>query len=92
VDGDAVALLLGGRVVAAAREDVDVVALRGEMLGQLADVTRESTLHDRRELPRHDENTGPHEGAKAIDTVGTMAYVPSARGDLTLLTGGRRAT
>ncbi len=58
VDGDAVALLLGGRVVAAAGQDVDVETGRAELLGELANMPGEPTLDDGRILPGDDQD--PH--------------------------------
>ena len=65
------ALLLGGRVIAATRENVDVMAGGGELLGQLAHVTSEPALDDRRELPREDQ-----------DAHGAGGYRPAAAAGL----------
>ena len=60
VDQDACAQL--GREVAgaAARDDVDGVALRREALGELPDMPREPALDDRRVLPGEDEHATAH--------------------------------
>ena len=60
VDQDAGAQLGRGVAGAAARDDVDRVALRREALGELADVAREPALDDRRVLPREDEHATAH--------------------------------
>ncbi len=60
VDQDAGAQLGRGVAGAAARDDVDRVALRREALRELADVAREPALDDRRVLPREDEHATAH--------------------------------
>ena len=45
---------------AAAGEDVDLGALRDELLGQLAHVARQPALHDRRVLPGEDQDARRH--------------------------------
>ena len=54
----AVAVLDRGQPPAAARDDVDLVAVAHELLGQLAHVPGESALDDRRVLPGEAED--PH--------------------------------
>ena len=56
VDDHAVAVLLGREVPAAARQHVHLVALRDELLGQLAHVARQAALDDRRVLPGEDQD------------------------------------
>ena len=51
VDDDSVAFLGHRQAPAAASEDVHLDPLALEMLGQLANVTREAALDDRRVLP-----------------------------------------
>ena len=55
---DAVAILDGLQPPAAAGDDVHLVAVADELLGQLAHVPREAALDDRRVLPREGQN--PH--------------------------------
>jgi len=59
--GDAVHANAGAHLVrrvavAAARQHVHRLAVRGERLGELADVAREAALDDRRVLPREDQD------------------------------------
>ena len=58
VHHDAVALLDRLQPPTAARDDVDLVPVADELLGQLAHVPGEPALHDRRVLPREAED--PH--------------------------------
>ncbi len=60
MDLDALHDLLDRRRRAAAREDADLDALADEPLGQLADVPRETAGHDRRVLPRKDQDALGH--------------------------------
>ena len=53
--------LFRGRLLAAARQDVDVDSERSEVLRQLPHVARQATLDQRRVLPREDQD--PHQGA-----------------------------
>jgi hypothetical protein len=52
--------LVGAQVPAPAGEDVHVMTLRDELLGQLADVARQPALHDRRVLPGEDQDARRH--------------------------------
>ena len=58
VHGHAVPVLDRGQAPAAARDDVDLVAVAHELLGQLAHVPGEAALDDRRVLPGEAED--PH--------------------------------
>ena len=58
VHGDAVAILDRLQPPAAARDDVDLVPVAHQLLGELAHVPREAALDDRRVLPRQRQN--PH--------------------------------
>src|SRR6185436_13759395 len=55
VDLDAVHLFLGRRLLVAAREDVRLDTLLGEVLGELAHVAREPSFDQRRVLPGEDQ-------------------------------------
>jgi hypothetical protein len=59
VHDHAMTILHGRQPAAAARDDVDVVAVARELLGQLADVAREAAFDDRRVLPG--EGQDPHD-------------------------------
>ena len=65
VDVHAAAQLLGDVVAPAAREHVDLDALRDERLGELVDMAREAARHDRRVLPREDEDARGHGRVRA---------------------------
>ena len=68
VHDDAVTVLVGVEPPAAARDDVDLVAVAHELLGQLAHVPREAALDDRRVLPRQGQDphgVGPYRHAAA---------------------------
>ena len=56
VDHHALHLLLGGRLLQAAREHVHLHVLAHEVLGQLAHVAREAALDQRRVLPGEDQD------------------------------------
>ena len=58
VHGDAVAVLDRRQPPAAAGDDVDLVTVAHELLGELAHVPREAALDDRRVLPRQGQD--PH--------------------------------
>ena len=58
MDHDAVAVLDGLEPPAAARDDVHLVPVAHQLLGELAHVPREAALDDRRVLPRQGQN--PH--------------------------------
>ena len=62
----AVALLVRGQAPAAARDDVHLVPVAHQLLGELAHVAREATLHDRRVLPR--EGQDAHADAQSMAT------------------------
>ena len=70
VDGDAAAVLLGGRLLAAAGQDVDLDVLLDQPLGELAHVAGEAALDQRRVLPgedqdaRHRSGLGRHQGSE----------------------------
>jgi hypothetical protein len=66
VHGDAVAVLLGVQVTAAARDHVDVHAVGHEVLRQLAHVPRQAALDDRRVLPAQDQDARGHAERQAI--------------------------
>jgi hypothetical protein len=57
-----VTLLLGAEAAAAAREHVDLDPVADQLLGELADVTRQATLDDRRVLPREDQDAQARRG------------------------------
>ena len=61
VDDDAVALLPHEPRLVPPGEDVDLDAVAHELLGELARVTGESALHDRRVLPGEDEDARRHD-------------------------------
>jgi len=65
VDVHAAAQLLGDVLAPAAREHVDLDALRDERLGELVNVAREAARHDRRVLPREDEDALGHGRGRA---------------------------
>src|SRR3954466_11231068 len=58
MDGDAAAALLGGRPLPAAGQHVDLCVLVDQALGELAHVTGEAALDQRRVLPGEDQRAG----------------------------------
>ena len=65
VDGHAMAVLDGVQAPAAACEDVDLVAVAHQLLGQLAHVARQAALDDRRVLPGQRQD--PHVRESLVD-------------------------
>ncbi len=87
VHDDAVTVLVGVEPPAAARDDVDLVAVADELLGQLAHVPREAALDDRRVLPRQASESArcgtlspmPLRPARAADAPAVTAVFQAAR-------------
>ena len=69
------------RGLAAPGQDVDLGARRGEMLGELADVTREPALDQRRVLPGEDQDASHRLGDSAAGSAAASAEGGDSTGE-----------